>query len=84
MYESDIPNVNIIKADLSDVSMTANDMQTLLGESEFDYVWDNESKGASGAGKAVVDCAKQWKSKLLTYVSSAGVYQPNDVVSVRF
>jgi len=42
-------------------------------------VWDNASKGAVGAGKAVVDCAQVWDSKLLTYVSSAGIYQPNDV-----
>lgn len=27
----------------------------------------------------MVDCAKAWDSKLLTYVSSAGIYQPDDV-----
>ena len=79
-YASDIPDVRIVTSDLTDESMTADDMQKLLGE-RYDYVWDNASKGAVGAGKAVVDCAKAWNSKLLTYVSSAGVYQPDDVVS---
>jgi len=76
-YASDIPDVKIVKADLTDESMTAEDVQKLLGQS-YDYVWDNASKGAVGAGKAVVDCAKAWDSKLLTYVSSAGIYQPDD------
>lgn len=77
-YASDIPDVRIVASDLTDESMTADDMQKLLGE-RYDYVWDNASKGAVGAGKAVVDCAKAWNSKLLTYVSSAGIYQPDDV-----
>merc|ERR1719203_2098917 len=77
-YAADLPAAKIVKADLSDESMTAEDMQKLLGDS-YDYVWDNASKGAVGAGKAVVDCAKSWDSKLLTYVSSAGIYQPDDV-----
>ncbi|KAL3782092.1 hypothetical protein ACHAWO_005762 [Cyclotella atomus] len=77
-YASDIPNVKIVKADLADESMTAAMVQSLLGES-YDYVWDNASKGAVGAGKAVVDCAKEWNSKLLTYVSSAGIYKPDNV-----
>lgn len=77
-YSSDIPDVKVVKADLADESMTAADMQQLLGQS-YDYVWDNASKGAEGAGKAVVDCAKEWNSKLLTYVSSAGIYKPDDV-----
>lgn len=77
-YATDIPDVKIVKADLADESMTADDMQSLLGGS-YEYVWDNASKGAVGAGKAVVDCAKSWNSKLLTYVSSAGIYQPDDV-----
>lgn len=76
-YASDLPDVKIVKADLTDESMTAEDVQELLGQS-YDYVWDNASKGPVGAGKAVVDCAKVWDSKLLTYVSSGGVYQPND------
>jgi len=78
-YSSDIPDVNIVKANLADEEMTADDMQKLLGHKSFDYVWDNCSKGAVGAGKAVIDCAKAWDSKLLTYVSSAGIYQPDDV-----
>ena len=77
-YASDISDVNVIKADLADESMTAEDMQSLLKQ-PYDYVWDNASKGAVGAGKAVIDCVKEWDSKLLTYVSSAGIYQPNDV-----
>jgi len=77
-YASDIPNVNVVKADLADESMTAADMQSLLKQ-PYDYVWDNASKGAVGAGKAVIDSAKEWNSKLLTYVSSAGIYKPNDV-----
>ena len=77
-YSSDIPNVKIVKADLADESMTAATVQSLLGDS-YDYIWDNASKGASGAGKAVLDCAKEWNSKLLTYVSSAGIYKPDDV-----
>jgi nucleoside-diphosphate-sugar epimerase len=77
-YATDIPNVKIVKADLADESMTASDMQSLLGQS-YDYVWDNASKKAScGAGKAVIDCVKEWNSKLLTYVSSAGIYKPKD------
>ena len=77
-YATDIPNVKIVKADLADESMTAADIQNLLKQ-PYDYVWDNASKGAVGAGKAVIDSAKEWNSKLLTYVSSAGIYQPNDV-----
>lgn len=78
-YATDIPNVEVIKADLADETMTAADMQALLKQQSFDYVWDNASKGAVGAGKAVIDSAKEWDSKLLTYVSSAGIYQPNDI-----
>ena len=81
-YASDIPDVKIVKADLADESMSSDDMQKLLDGKSFDYVWDNASKGAVGAGKAVVDCAKAWNSKLLTYVSSAGIYQPDDVVCI--
>ena len=80
-YASDFPQVKIVKADLADESMTADDMQSLLGGQSYDYVWDNASKEPTGAGKAVVDCAKAWNSKLLTYVSSAGIYKPDGVVS---
>ena len=83
-YASDIPDVKIVKADLADESMSSDEMQKLLDGKSFDYVWDNASKGAVGAGKAVVDCAKAWDSKLLTYVSSAGIYQPDDVVCICF
>lgn len=76
-YATDIPDVRVVKASLGDESMTAADIQALLGQS-YDYVWDNASKGAEGAGKAVVDCAKEWNSKLLVYVSSAGIYKPKD------
>lgn len=81
-YVSDIPHVKIVKADLADESMTAEDMQSLLGGQSYEYVWDNASKDATGAGKAVVDCAKAWNSKLLTYVSSAGIYKPDGVVRI--
>ena len=76
-YATDLPKVKVIKAPLGDESMTAASMQSLLGEgTTFDYVWDNASKSAEGAGKAVCDCAKAWDVKLLTYVSSAGIYKP--------
>lgn len=78
-YATDIPNVQIIKANLADEAMTAADIQSLLKDQSYDYVWDNASKGAVGAGKAVVDSAKKWNSKLLTYVSSAGIYKPNGI-----
>ena len=83
-YSSDIPDVNIVKANLADEDMTAESMQKLLGDKSFEYIWDNCSKGAVGAGKAVIDCAKAWDSKLLIYVSSAGIYQPDDVVSIYY
>lgn len=81
-YSSDLPNVKIIMADLNNDSMTAEDMSSLLDGTAYDYIWDNSSKGDVGAGKAVIDCAaKIWKSKLLAYVSSAGIYKSNGVVS---
>lgn len=81
-YSSDLPNVKVIMADLNNESMTAEDMSSLLDGTAYDYVWDNSSKGDVGAGKAVIDCAaKIWNSKLLVYVSSAGIYKPDGVVS---
>jgi nucleoside-diphosphate-sugar epimerase len=78
-YATDLPTVNIIKAKLSDESMTESDLQSLLGENiKFDYIWDNASKEPMGAGKACIDCAKNWNVQLYVYVSSAGIYQPND------
>ena len=83
-YATDLPTVNVIKASLSDETMTASDLQSLLGGTDvsFDYVWDNASKAPTGAGKACLDCAKSWlendasKFQLYVYVSSAGIYQP--------
>jgi nucleoside-diphosphate-sugar epimerase len=75
-YSTDIPDVNIIKANLADDSMTADSLQSILGETSYEYVWDNASKKPEGAGKAICDCAKSWNTKLFTYVSSAGMYQP--------
>lgn len=37
---------------------------------------DNASKSPTGSGKAITDCAKEWGVKLLTFVSSAGLYKP--------
>jgi len=72
-YSTDIPDVKVIKAALGDETFTADMLQGVLGTgASYEYVWDNASKGASGAGKAVIDCAKAWNSKILTYVSSAG------------
>ena len=77
-YQIDIPDVKIVMADLADESMTAATVQGLLDGASFDYIWDNASKGAKGSGKAIIDCASLWSSKLLCYVSSAGVYLPAD------
>lgn len=77
-YSSDIPDVKVVKAPLGDESMTSADLQSILGDSKFEYVWDNASKGPVGSGKAICDCAKEWDVKLFTYVSSAGMYQPDD------
>eukprot|EP00529_Nitzschia_sp_RCC80_P031736 CAMPEP_0113458142 /NCGR_PEP_ID=MMETSP0014_2-20120614/9768_1 /TAXON_ID=2857 /ORGANISM="Nitzschia sp." /LENGTH=355 /DNA_ID=CAMNT_0000349653 /DNA_START=118 /DNA_END=1185 /DNA_ORIENTATION=- /assembly_acc=CAM_ASM_000159 len=80
-YATDLPSdkVSVIKASLGDESVTAEQLQSLLGDgATFDYVWDNNSKGPVGAGKAICDCCKNWNVKLYTYVSSAGMYQPND------
>ena len=76
-YSTDLPSVKIVNAPLGDATMTAESVQSLLGDgASFDYVWDNASKDAEGAGKAVCDCAKSWNVKLLIYVSSAGMYKP--------
>jgi nucleoside-diphosphate-sugar epimerase len=76
-YASDLPDVKVVKASLGDDSMTSDAIKELLGGSSFEYVWDNASKGVTGAGKAVIDCAKEWDVKLLTYISSAGCYLPD-------
>lgn len=77
-YATDLPDVTVIRAPLADESMTAADLQALLGGDDvtFDYVWDNASKAPVGAGRACVDCAKNWGVQLYTYVSSGGVYKP--------
>lgn len=78
-YSTDLPDVKIVKASLADESMTADDLKSLLGDdASFEYVWDNASKGPVGSGKAICDAAKSWNTKLFTYVSSAGMYQPTD------
>jgi len=75
-YSSDIPDVNVIYAKLGDESC---DVADLLGGETFEYIWDNFSKGPEGPSKALCDIAKDWGCvKLYTYVSSAGMYQPND------
>lgn len=78
-YATDIPDVTILKAPLSsDSSLTAESLQATLGDgSTFDYIWDNSSKKPEGAGKAICDLAKEWNTKLFTYVSSAGMYNPD-------
>jgi len=77
-YASDLPDVKVIKAPLSDENYDKDALLSALGGASFQYVWDNASKGSSGAGKAVCDAAKEWNVKLLTYVSSAGIYKPSD------
>lgn len=80
-YVTDLPSnkVKVIKASLGDESVTAETLQSWLGGDgvTFDYVWDNNSKGPVGAGKAICDCCKNWNVKLYTYVSSAGMYKPD-------
>jgi len=82
-YSTDIPNVKIVKANLSDdESMTTEKIQSLLEGASFDYVWDNSSKKPAGAGKSLCElAAKSWNSKLYTYVSSAGMYQPSETTT---
>jgi hypothetical protein len=79
-YSSDLPNVRVVEADLGDESTTAEDIMSLLGGRTYDYVWDNASKGDTGVGKGMVDCAKAWNSRMLVYVSSAGIYKPDGTV----
>ena len=77
-YITDIPDVNIIHANLAYEDMTPSDFQGILGgrDAAFDYIWDNHSKKPEGASKLLCDSAKNWNTKLFTYVSSAGMYQP--------
>jgi len=78
-YATDLPNVRVVNADLTSETMTAADVQNLLGQQSFPYVWDNASKGPVGAGKAIADCARAWNTQLFVYVSSAGMYKPTGV-----
>jgi hypothetical protein len=76
-YAADLPNVQVIKAPLSDETMTMDVLQSFLNGASYDYVWDNNSKRPAGAAKACADLAKErWNTKLYVYVSSAGVYKP--------
>lgn len=79
-YSSDIPDVNVIFAELGDESLDTVAMQELLGsDNKFEYIYDNFSKGPEGSSKALCDVAKDWDCvKLYTYISSAGMYQPTD------
>ncbi len=81
-YGTDLPEcVTVIRAPLGDESLTAETMLGWLGGDDdvsFDYVYDNNSKGPEGAGKAICDLSKKWNVKLYTYVSSAGIYQPDE------
>lgn len=80
-YSSDIPDVNVIFADLGDASLDTKAMQKLLGgdDAKFEYIYDNFSKGPEGSSKSLCDIAKDWDCvKLYTYISSAGMYQPTD------
>jgi len=81
-YASDIADVNIIKCDLGDDSMTEESLKSILGGSSFEYVWDNASKKPEGVGKAICDAAKSWGGiKVFSYVSSAGMYQVDDTTT---
>mmetsp|Transcript_21546 Transcript_21546/g.32897 ORF Transcript_21546/g.32897 Transcript_21546/m.32897 type:complete len:393 (-) Transcript_21546:91-1269(-) len=76
-YVSDFgEKVKVIKADMSSMG-DLEELKSKLGGETFDYVFDNCSKKPEGAGKAVCDAAKEWGTKVFTYVSSAGMYQPD-------
>lgn len=80
-YASDIPDVDVVYAELGDESLDASALQELLGggDAKFEYIYDNFSKGPVGSSKALCDIAKGWDCvKLYTYISSAGMYQPTD------
>eukprot|EP00559_Dactyliosolen_fragilissimus_P002049 CAMPEP_0184868346 /NCGR_PEP_ID=MMETSP0580-20130426/30167_1 /TAXON_ID=1118495 /ORGANISM="Dactyliosolen fragilissimus" /LENGTH=405 /DNA_ID=CAMNT_0027369185 /DNA_START=117 /DNA_END=1334 /DNA_ORIENTATION=- len=80
-YATDIPDVKIVKANLSSSEDdTIESLQSILGQdASFDYIWDNCSKSPTGPAKALCDAAKHaWNTKLYTYVSSAGIYQPDE------
>jgi nucleoside-diphosphate-sugar epimerase len=84
LYGTDLPSsVTVIRAPLADESVDATTVQSWLnnGEDEnvkFEYIFDNFSQGPQKGGKAICDCAQQWNCQLYVYVSSAGMYQPNE------
>jgi len=58
-------------------------MQNMLGgrDAKYDYVFDNCSKNPTGAYKALIDCVSDWEPgtcQMYVYISSAGMYQPED------
>lgn len=56
-------------------------MQNMLGgaKEKYEYIFDNASKKPTGAYKALVDCAADWGTlKMYCYVSSAGMYTPDE------
>jgi len=79
-YANDIPNVKVLKATLGDADKcTTEAIESILGNESYDYIWDNASKKPEGIGKTICDLAKsKWNSKLYTYVSSAGMYVPDE------
>eukprot|EP00532_Pseudo-nitzschia_australis_P017529 CAMPEP_0168266994 /NCGR_PEP_ID=MMETSP0141_2-20121125/12847_1 /TAXON_ID=44445 /ORGANISM="Pseudo-nitzschia australis, Strain 10249 10 AB" /LENGTH=374 /DNA_ID=CAMNT_0008207123 /DNA_START=128 /DNA_END=1249 /DNA_ORIENTATION=+ len=78
-YSSHLPDVDVIYADLGDEFVDTKNIQAWLGGEEFEYIWDNYSKGPEGSSKALVDIAKDWEClKLYVYISSAGLYLPTD------
>ena len=82
-YASDLDaaKVKVVKASLGDEGMDLDALKASLGNESFEYVFDNCSKGPVGAGRAVCDAAKEWGTKLFTYVSSAGMYLPDETTT---
>ncbi|KAG7364705.1 NAD dependent epimerase/dehydratase family protein [Nitzschia inconspicua] len=79
LYGTDLPSsVTVVKAPLGDESVDASTIQSWLNGAKFEYIFDNNSKGPTGSGKAICDCAKSWDCNLYVYVSSAGMYKPDD------
>lgn len=82
-YASDLDSskVKVVKASLGDDNMDLDGLKASLGDESYEYVFDNCSKGPVGAGKAVCDAAKEWGTKLFTYISSAGMYLPDETTT---
>jgi nucleoside-diphosphate-sugar epimerase len=77
-YGTDIPEVDFIRAPLGDDAVTKDTLKGILDGKQYEYIWDNYSKKPEGASKALCEAAQDWGVKLYTYVSSAGIYKPND------